>query len=496
MTYEQAVELAKKKEDAGIGFLYESTYRDKYYIALKYMKNEEDARDVLQDAYIKAFSSLDTLDNAGKFPAWLGMIVANTAKNALKKKKPALFSEMNAETEDGDGLEFQIEDERIEGQPELSYTKEETRELVQQMISALSDEQRLCILMFYIEDMSIRDIAEAIDCSENTVKSRLNYGRKNLKAKAEELQKKGYQLYGIAPLPLLIYLLREERMVYFSQMGAANLPINQKVLGHMKNKKVMKNFLHTVAGKVTVAAVTAAVIVGTIAVVVYNQSPSEAETAERESTRRQKSIEEQESTEGNTKIAGILDEEENPMTESSGESPQASEPIWKTAYTEVVNDPGGWLLDTQCAQNASFSEKVESGFYFQELQNEASAYQYTLFDINQDGMPELIINSHEQYTGFEDWFFCTYDEADGVYLIDAQALDFRSVLAIYEDNLTWRSYYSYQPEMSIAPITMTPTSIERSDDIYYGLPESAPETEDIEWHSAEDTDYIFKYAGR
>ena len=49
-----------------------------------------------------------------------------------------------------------------------------------------------------------------MNCSENTVKSRLNYGRKNLRIRAEQLQKKGYKLYGIAPLPLLLYLFRTD----------------------------------------------------------------------------------------------------------------------------------------------------------------------------------------------------------------------------------------------------------------------------------------------
>ena len=64
--------------------------------------------------------------------------------------------------------------------------------------------------MYEIEGIPIREIAAALNCSENTVKSRLNYGRKNIKKRAEELQKKGYKLYGLAPLPLLLYLLRTD----------------------------------------------------------------------------------------------------------------------------------------------------------------------------------------------------------------------------------------------------------------------------------------------
>lgn len=209
MNYTEAVSLARAGEERGFGFLYQNTYKSKYYLALQYMKNEDAAQDVLQEAYFRAFSRLDTLDNPEAFPGWLGTIVANTAKNMLAKKNPLLFSEIASDNEN-ETFEYQIEDENTEHQPEISYTRQETRALVHEMIDSLSDEQRMCILMFHLEGASISEIASAMNCSENTVKSRLNYGRKNLKIKAQELQKKGYRLYGVAPLPLLLYLLRTE----------------------------------------------------------------------------------------------------------------------------------------------------------------------------------------------------------------------------------------------------------------------------------------------
>lgn len=210
MNYTEAVALAKAGEERGFEFLYENTYKTKYYLALQYMKNEETAQDVVQDAYIKAFSKLDTLKEPETFPAWLGRIVANTAKNVLVKKNPMLFSEMQDEDEE-ERFEYRIEDDSVETQPELSYTRQETRELVRELIDSLSEEQRMCILMFHIEGDSISEIADVLGCSENTVKSRLNYGRRNLKKKAEDLQKKGYKLYSAAPLPLLLYLLRARK---------------------------------------------------------------------------------------------------------------------------------------------------------------------------------------------------------------------------------------------------------------------------------------------
>ena len=120
-----------------------------------------------------------------------------------------MFSDIAVNDED-ESFAYEIEDENPNYQPELSYSKQETQQLVHEMINALSEEQRVCILMYEIEGIPIREIAAALGCSENTVKSRLNYGRKNLKKKAEELQKRGYKLYGVSALPLLLWLLRRE----------------------------------------------------------------------------------------------------------------------------------------------------------------------------------------------------------------------------------------------------------------------------------------------
>lgn len=169
MNYTEAVRLVKQGDENGFNFLYEETYKSKYYLALKYMQNEETAKDVLQDAYIQAFRKLDTLENPEKFASWLGIIVANTAKNALQKKNPMLFSEIVGDQEEEE-FEYQIEDESIENQPEIAYSQRETQELVHELIDSLSEEQRMCILMFHIEGQSISEIAESLGCSENTVK--------------------------------------------------------------------------------------------------------------------------------------------------------------------------------------------------------------------------------------------------------------------------------------------------------------------------------------
>ena len=207
MTWKDAVGLALEGREEGYNFLYQQTYQKSYYVALKYMKQEEEAADVLQDAYIKAFQNLDQLQEPDKFPGWFSRIVASKALDELRKKKAVLFSQMQTEDSEEVSMEELLVDERVENRPELAMDREETSRLVQEMIAGLSDEQRMCVMMFYIEQMSVKNIAEVTGVSENTVKSRLKYGRKNIEEKVLELERKGTKLYGITPFPFFLYFL-------------------------------------------------------------------------------------------------------------------------------------------------------------------------------------------------------------------------------------------------------------------------------------------------
>ncbi|MBR1673498.1 MAG: sigma-70 family RNA polymerase sigma factor [Eubacterium sp.] len=221
--YKDAVAAAISGNQEGFSYLYEKTFKNKYYVALKYMKNEDAASDVVQDSYMRAFQNLSMLQDPERFPGWMGMIVANTAKNYLKKKNPVLFSEMDQVNDEGDVAEYQdtLVEERADFNPEEYYSKKEISDIVNEMIDSLPEEQRICMIMFYLEGQSIEEIAGALECSKGTVGSRLNYGRQKIKAKAEELQKRGYKLYSFSPVVLFAALLRNELNGYILGTAAA-----------------------------------------------------------------------------------------------------------------------------------------------------------------------------------------------------------------------------------------------------------------------------------
>ncbi len=382
-SFTQAVALAQTGDENGFTYLYEETYKSKYYLALKYMDSKEAAEDVVQDAYIKAFSKLDTLKDPETFSAWLGTIVANTAKNALQKKNPMLFSDLPSGDEDADLPDFDVEDESIDTQPEEAYTRQETAELVREMISSLSEEQKMCILMYHIDGESIHDIAEALDCSENTVKSRLNYGRKNLKAKAEELQKKGYKLFTLAPIPLLLFLLREDAdaMTVEQSFLAAGKQIEGVILQHIPSLAreaaqagaqaaaqaggkmaaqtgvkaaagaASHGFFATTAGKVVIGVIIAGAVAGGVggglAVRHNNQvnlAKEEAEKAAEEEARRNELIAEAEAgAAAEAEAAEAAETEIEEPEETVEEEEEVAIPVTDNMYPELLE--GGLTKD-------------------------------------------------------------------------------------------------------------------------------------------------------
>ena len=282
---------AMQGDEAAFREIYNITYNNKLFIAKKYMKNDTAAEDVLQDAYIKIWVNLPSLDKPENFSAWSSKIVANTALNELRKNQPMFFSEMSNEQDDGSELFYEVEDTYVPNQPELNYTEQEEQNIVREMIDSLSDDQRMCIMMYYIEGLGVREIAESLGCSEGTVKSRLNYGRKNIKVKAEELQKKGYDFKGISALALLLLLLRKQAAKAGATpvaVSAGTMPLAGNIsggygavpqatagtssaeasaAGGAAKSAVKGAFAKTAAGKAIIALVVTAFIVATAAVV-------------------------------------------------------------------------------------------------------------------------------------------------------------------------------------------------------------------------------------
>ena len=234
MTIKDLVAAARMGDQQAMTQLYEDTNRRAYYLAAQLVKDEDQAWDILQDSYVKAFESLDSLTDPAKFQGWLNMIVTNKSKDYLRKKKPLLFSQLASEDDEDANVDF--EDESGQFSPEATVDYSETKRLVQEMIDDLSDDQRMAIVLHYMEYYSVKQIAEIMGCSEGTVKSRLNYGRKSIKDKVLLLEKQGTKLYCMPLVPFLYWLFQQQAQSFlfpweavalasgagFAQAGAAS----------------------------------------------------------------------------------------------------------------------------------------------------------------------------------------------------------------------------------------------------------------------------------
>ena len=207
---EELVGRARRGDTDAVSALYERTYSKVYYTVKSMIKNEDDVLDVLQDAYLKAFTHLNSFEGGEKFLPWVKQIAANTARDRLRRKTPALFGELTAD-ETQTPAEERIPDERPAALPEASLDAAETQRLIREILDSLPDDQRAVVGMYYYEELSVREIAEALGVSESAVKSRLLYARRKIEARVRDLEKKGTKLYGAAPLPFLLFLLRSQQ---------------------------------------------------------------------------------------------------------------------------------------------------------------------------------------------------------------------------------------------------------------------------------------------
>lgn len=207
----EIVEAAKKGDQFAISEIYEKCYNTIYYVVKSIIVDEDTTQDIVQDSFMKAFKSLSKLDASSSFVPWMKRLATNTAKDWLKKKKPILFSSMYPDDDDSDEQEPEIEDIDLTQQPEEALDAKTKKQLLWEIINDLPEEQRLVVSMFYFQEMSVADIAESLGVSQGTVKSRLNYARKKIECKVLDLEKKGTKLYGLAPIPFLIWLFMQNQ---------------------------------------------------------------------------------------------------------------------------------------------------------------------------------------------------------------------------------------------------------------------------------------------
>lgn len=151
-----------------------------YSIAFRYMKNEEDAMDVLQESFIKIFRSITAFNFESRFDTWVYRIVMNTCNDFYRKnKKHANLIYFSGYGEEENEAPLEIPDEKA-GPGDILEKKEEGQ-LILKCVDLLSEEHRQVILLRDIKGFSYEEISEILNCSIGTVKSRISRARLRLR---------------------------------------------------------------------------------------------------------------------------------------------------------------------------------------------------------------------------------------------------------------------------------------------------------------------------
>ena len=163
-------------------------HRDKIYArAYSMMRNEEEAIDLSQEAWVKGWQRLSQFQGESSFGTWMTRIVINLCLDQLRKQKRQRTESIEAMDEESGGVERQMP--VITVNPTEGLEREELRQRIDRALGQLSYEHRTVLALHEFEELEYKEIAKTMGCSIGTVMSRLFYARRKLAALLADLKK-------------------------------------------------------------------------------------------------------------------------------------------------------------------------------------------------------------------------------------------------------------------------------------------------------------------
>lgn len=157
-------------------------YRERLYgIIYNLTSNREDAADLTQEAFIKAFSSINRFKGKSAFFTWLYRIGVNTALSHLKRNRFRRFFSLEHIQDEGSNAQV-LETLAAKHKSEKGALLSELQEKLNEAMQKLSPKHRTVVVLFEIEGLSHQEIADIVGCSVGTVRSRLHYAKQQLQA--------------------------------------------------------------------------------------------------------------------------------------------------------------------------------------------------------------------------------------------------------------------------------------------------------------------------
>ncbi|MBR5280210.1 MAG: RNA polymerase sigma factor, partial [Clostridia bacterium] len=251
--------------------MYQACHQELYYYIYKTVNHTELAEDLTQETFMEILQSIHTLQEPAAFVTWSRQIAYRRCTAYFKKRHDFLLDEQ----EDGSTVLDTLEEERTEFIPGEALDQEELKQMIQDMIQALPEEQRTAIMMRYFDELSVGEIAAVQGVSEGTVKSRLNYGRKAIGQAVQDYEKKnGVKLHCVGVVPLLLWLLRKQCLAK-GTIGTAATATTATTAAATVGSTLLSAKLSAVVASLVAAAVG---IGGMLYAVRTTQNPEESNT--------------------------------------------------------------------------------------------------------------------------------------------------------------------------------------------------------------------------
>ncbi|MDD4297974.1 MAG: sigma-70 family RNA polymerase sigma factor [Ruminiclostridium sp.] len=159
--------------------LIKSHQKKVYNIALRMTKNPEDAQELSQDAFVRAFIAIKKFRGDSSFATWLYRITMNVCTDFLRKRNKATVVSIEQSVYENQQTTMQLTDD--EPGPDEISEKNQLKKLVKEAMELLPPEHREVLILRDLLDMTYKDIANTLSINEGTIKSRINRARENLK---------------------------------------------------------------------------------------------------------------------------------------------------------------------------------------------------------------------------------------------------------------------------------------------------------------------------
>lgn len=176
------VERARQRDGAAVRLIMQRHNRRLYRAARSILNDDAEAEDVVQEAYVRAFTHLDGFRGEAQLSTWLTRIALNEALGRLRRRRTTVgLKDIDAISDQGEARVIYLPSARQDSDPEAAAARAEVRRLLERAVDQLPNSFRMVFVLRDIEEMSVEETASHLGLRPETVKTRLHRARRLLR---------------------------------------------------------------------------------------------------------------------------------------------------------------------------------------------------------------------------------------------------------------------------------------------------------------------------